>query len=57
MKLFVGKRIKIMKGWTNIEDFILCSLIIKYGFGNWDKILCDKDNWAKALEEKHTGSF
>jgi hypothetical protein len=48
-KLFIGKDITHVKRWEGIQDYVLCNLILQYGFGNWEKMLMDKNNWWKWM--------
>lgn len=55
-RLFIGKDIMDVKNWGNLQDFVLCSLILRYGFGNWDKILKDRTHWCMLMGPNFKGS-
>lgn len=41
-----------IKEWKGIQDFLLCKLIIKHGYGNWSDIEGDRSDWWLGTDEK-----
>ena len=47
MKIFFKSGVITNDRWNCLMDYILLELVLKYGFGNWKKII-NAHNWYRA---------